>query len=192
MALFIPSIYLLSFFNPGSSHPWFVVGPGHHSHGRYDVLTIMFWCNHGKHRSVAAAEITRMILKRRFNVFDKVSVVHLTQIQNNTIHYRTCAHCAQGDGVTLSRDVKRRMLNVWDNVSAMMWSSMEAAAPPLQLDVDSTTAMAYSVPLYMWLCIESWFWKGMWAPASPVLSVESSDMIPDHAWSVHSYLMRVR
>jgi len=82
----------------------------------------MFWCNRGKHRSVAAAEITRMILKRRLNVFDKVSVVHLTQIQNNTIHYRTCAHCAQGDGVTLSRDVKRRMLNVFDNVSryAMM------------------------------------------------------------------------
>jgi hypothetical protein len=58
-------------------------------------LSLCFWCEHGKHRSVCAADLFGHVLRSVLDPeFFSIQVKHLTQELRMSHHWRTCKECS--------------------------------------------------------------------------------------------------
>ena len=55
------------------------------------TMAFVFWCDHGKHRSVCAAELFGHVFARVLS--PNVSIRHLTQEMRNSRHWKQCPEC---------------------------------------------------------------------------------------------------
>ena len=82
-----------------------------------DIISICFWCDHGKHRSVAAATIFGHVLSSKLNAV-RSRIRHLTQEMRCSRHWRTCKECwLELDSQPALLDVVAYCSQLWDEAA---------------------------------------------------------------------------